>query len=122
MTEADFGWKAMAMRLPLTLCSHVQNSDHHSFRGGYLGTFQKWAAFSPKRRHCIEPIRSGVRCSVVLFTPGRVTSLTPSQKAGLKSLGFLDVDHSVSMAGGHSMKSDMSTFDPAFIFDPGDMD
>ena len=98
---------------PPTLCT--QNSDHDNLRGGYLDTHQKWVTFSPKRKHCIEPIRSGVRYSVVLFTPGRVASLTPSQLAELTSLGFPGVDYIARMTEPSFMHSETFPFDPGVM-------
>ena len=88
---------------PPTHC--VQSPDNSDLKGAYLNTHHKWVTFSPTRRHCIEPIRDGVRYSIVLFTPGRVSSLTPAHKAELTDLGFPGIDeqtsHQQSIRTGH---------------------
>ena len=87
MKEDDFGSRDME-KDPLTLCMLCPTDE--LLLGGDVGTYQKWTTFDPKQRHCIEPIRSGIRYSIVLFTPGRFKSLTPSQRSELRLLGFPD--------------------------------
>ena len=87
MKEDDFGLRDTE-KIPPTLC--VLCPTDELLLGGYVDTYQKWTIFDPKQRHCIEPIRSGIRYSIVLFTPGRSNSLTPSQRSELRLLGFPD--------------------------------
>ena len=102
--------------------SCTQKPDDASIRGGYLDTHHNWVTFSPKRRHCIEPILNGTRYSIVLFTPGRTGALKPSHLAELHTLGFQVPGGATSSHSGVYLQELEDVEDTTFPFDPGVMD
>ena len=68
-----------------------RNSLEKKLRGEYLNTKDTWFCFDPQLYHAVEPVTSGVRVSLALFTPKassntHVTTTSTSSGSALESL------------------------------------
>ena len=57
-------------------------------RGEYLNTKDTWICFDPQLYHAVEPVTSGVRVSLALFTPKGWKKLRPNCIDELFDIGF----------------------------------
>ena len=72
----------------LHLCLGPRNSVEKKLRGEYLDTKDTWICFDPQLYHAVEPVTSGVRVSLALFTPKGWKKLRPSCIDELIDIGF----------------------------------
>ena len=65
-----------------------RNSVEKKLRGEYLDTKNTWICFDPQLYHAVEPVTSGVRVSLALFTPKGWKKLRPNCIDDLIDIGF----------------------------------
>ena len=65
-----------------------RNSVEKKLRGEYLDTKNTWICFDPQLYHAVEPVTSGVRVSLALFTPKGWKKLRPNCIDELIDIGF----------------------------------
>ena len=65
-----------------------RNSVEKKLRGEYLDTKHTWICFDPQLYHAVEPVTSGVRVSLALFTPKGWKRLRPNCIDELIDIGF----------------------------------
>ena len=65
-----------------------RNSAVKKLRGEYLDTKEAWICFVPQLYHAVEPVTSGVRVSLALFTPKGWKKLRPNCIDELINIGF----------------------------------
>ena len=65
-----------------------RNPVEKKLRGEYLDTKNTWICFDPQLYHAVEPVTSGVRVSLALFTPKNWKKLRPNCIDELIDIGF----------------------------------
>ena len=65
-----------------------RNSVERKLRGECLETRNTWICFDPQLYHAVEPVTSGIRVSLALFTPKGWKKLTPNCMDELIDIGF----------------------------------
>ena len=91
----------------------TQNPDRQYQTGSFHDSFQQWITIQPNQSYCIEPIQDGARYSIVLYTPRRTQTLTPSHLWELRSLGFPTTEIT------HKSNQDSLSFHSFYLFQSG---